>query len=497
MESPVLEVKNISKRFGGIIALDKVSFSVKKGEVLCLLGENGAGKSTMINIISGIYAPDEGEICLEGSPVVMKNPFVAHQLGVSTVYQELVQYPDLNIMENLFSGRYDTSFGLIRKREMYEKTQALMDQVGIHFDPTTYVRDLSVAQRQLVEILKALSYDAKIIIFDEPSASLTADETQTLFRIINRLKEEGRSIIYISHRLEEVSEIGDRLVVLKDGKNSGQGLVKDLDHEQIIRMMVGRSLEKRYPERGKSRVDAPKIMSIHNLSTRKIQDVSFDLHEGEILGIGGLVGSGRTELVHAIVGIDKAVGSIEMHDRPIKNQNPAMTLRNKIAVLPEDRKGQGLVPILTVMHNIGLSSLRELSRFGFMKKKKELDYTKRYIQFLHIRTTGPSQPVEDLSGGNQQKIVLAKCLATEPDILILDEPTRGIDVGTKTEIYQLMKNYVNAGHAIIMISSELPELLGMSDRILLMSEGKLVGEIEDVAQATEEQVMRIAVQHNG
>lgn len=495
MTKPVLEVKDISKRFGGIIALDQVSLTVNKGEVLCLLGENGAGKSTLINIISGVYQPDEGEVFIDGEPVVMKNPHIAHQLGVSTVYQELVQYPDMNIMENLYSGRYDTSFGLIRKKEMYRRTRELMDRVQIHFDPTTYVRDLSVAQRQLVEILKALSYDAKIIVFDEPTASLTADETRTLFSMIGRLREEGRSIIYISHRLEEVSEVGDRVVVLKDGRNSGEGTVGELSHEAIITMMVGRTLDERYPDREEGEKDRPVVLSVEALTTQKIQDVSFELYEGEILGIGGLVGSGRTELVHALVGIDKASGSVTMHDVSVRNTSPSASFRNKIAAVPEDRKGQGLVPILTVKHNIGLSSLKALSRLGIMDKKKELAYSRRFIQHLQIKTTGPSQPVEDLSGGNQQKIVIAKCLATEPDILILDEPTRGIDVGTKAEIYQLMKDFVKTGKAIIMITSELPELLGMSDRILVMSEGRLAGEIRDVQDATEEQVLKVAVRY--
>ncbi len=495
MTKSVLEVNNISKRFGGIVALDQVSLSVNKGEVLCLLGENGAGKSTLINIISGIYQPDEGEVFIEGEQVIMKNPHTAHKLGVSTVYQELVQYPDMNIMENLYSGRYDSSFGLIKKKEMFRKTKELMDRVHIHFDPTTYIRDLSVAQRQLVEILKALSYDAKIIVFDEPTASLTAEETRTLFNIIERLKAEGRSIIYISHRLEEVFEVGDRVVVLKDGRNSGEGSVDELTHEAIITMMVGRTLDERYPDRSEYEEDRPVILSVDALTTRKIEDVSFELYEGEILGIGGLVGSGRTELVHALVGIDKASGSVTLHDISVKNTSPSASFRNKIAAVPEDRKGQGLVPILTVKHNIGLSSLKALSKLGIMDKKKELAYSRRFIQHLRIKTTGPSQPVEDLSGGNQQKIVIAKCLATEPDILILDEPTRGIDVGTKAEIYQLMKDFVSTGKAIIMITSELPELLGMSDRILVMSEGKLAGEIRDVQNATEEQVLKVAVRY--
>lgn len=492
VKNKALEVRSISKRFGGVIALDNVSLSVREGEVLCLLGENGAGKSTLINIISGVYQPDAGEIHLDGEAIIMKNPHYAHQKGISTVYQELVQYPDMNIMENIFSGRYEKRWGLIRKQEMYKKTLGLMDRVGISFDPTLFIRDLSVAQRQLVEILKAVSYDSRIIVFDEPTASLTEEETRTLFKIIERLKASGSAIIYISHRLEEVFRIGDRVVVLKDGKNSGEGLVKDLDHDRIISMMVGREIEARYPKREKRELGV-ELLRVTDLNSRYVHDISFDLREGEILGIGGLVGAGRTEMVRALTGLDSATGEFLFRGKKILNKSPEASLRNRIATVPEDRKGQGLITILTVKHNIGLSSLRALSKLGFMNRKKELNCTVRYIDRLRIKTTGPQQPVEDLSGGNQQKIVMAKCLATEPEILILDEPTRGIDVGTKVEIYQLMKDYVKTGKAIIMVSSELPELLGISDRILVMRGGRITQEIVDVEQATEESVMRYAI----
>lgn len=489
MNDTILKMQGISKFYGGIKALEKVDFELYRGEILCLLGENGAGKSTLMKILSGVIEPSEGEIFLEDKKINIKNPNIAHHLGISTVHQELVQFADMTIMENIYMGRYPKKGGLVDFKTLKEKTLALMDSLDIHFNPFSYIRDLSVAQRQMVEIMKAVSFDSKIIIFDEPTSSLTTEETTVLFRIIADLKSRGISMVYISHRLEDIFAIGDRITVLRDGRNSGGGMVSELNTDQVISLMVGRNVENQFP---KVHVDiGEEILRVEHISNEYVKDASFVLHKGEILGFGGLVGAGRTELMRAVMGLDKAAGTIYKNGKVIVNHNPTEAIRNKFALVPEDRKDQGLVLLLSILKNIEMSSLPELSLGGFMNSQKEKECAAEYMKRLQVKAADVDQAAGDLSGGNQQKVVIAKCLATKPDILILDEPTWGIDVGSKAEIYEIMNQLVLQGVSIIMISSELPELLNMSDRIIIMREGKITGE-QNMGEATEETVMKLA-----
>lgn len=485
----ILKMQHISKAYGGIKALDDVEFEVKRGEILCLLGENGAGKSTLMKILSGVVIPNEGEVFLEGEKINIKNPNIAHEYGISTVHQELIQFPDMTIMENIYAGRYPKKNGLIDFKELRHRTEALMDELGIHFDPGEYVRNLSVAQRQLVEIMKALSFHSKIIIFDEPTSSLTSEETNILFKIIADLKKKGISQIYISHRLEDIFAIGDRISVLRDGKNSGGGMVKDMDSDQVIALMVGRNIENQFPKEKAEIGDV--ILKVENISNKNVKNASFELRRGEVLGFGGLVGAGRSELMRAVMGLDKASGKIYKNGQEIHNNTPTDAIRNGFALVPEDRKDQGLVLILSILQNIEMSSLKRLSKLGFMNKGQEKECADEYIKVLQIKTSSKGQSAGSLSGGNQQKVVIAKCLATNPEILILDEPTRGIDVGSKTEIYKIINDLAKKGVAIIVISSELPELLNISDRIIVMREGVITGEMKGI-EAKEETVMKLA-----
>lgn len=489
MSKTILQMKGISKRYGGITALDNVEFDLLEGEILCLLGENGAGKSTLMKILSGVVPPSAGEIFLNGQKIDLKNPEIAHHYGISTVYQELIQFSDMTIMENIFVGRYPKKNGLVDFSELKKRTLELMDELNIHFEPDEYIRNLSVAQRQLVEIMKAVSFHSKIIIFDEPTSSLTTEETAILFRIIDDLKKKNISMIYISHRLEDIFAIGDRITVLRDGRNSGGGMVKELNTDQVIALMVGRNVENQFPK--KKVPIGEEILRVEHIQNEKVKDASFSLRKGEVLGFGGLVGAGRTELIRAVMGLDKCTGKIYKNGKEIVNKSPSDAIANKFALVPEDRKDQGLVLIRTLLHNIEMSSLRTLSKFGFMVGKKEDDCASNYMKQLHVKAASYNQNAGDLSGGNQQKVVIAKCLATKPDILILDEPTRGIDVGSKAEIYEIMNDLVEQGVSIIMISSELPELLNMSDRIIIMREGVITGEMS-ADEGSEEVVMKFA-----
>lgn len=489
MAETILKMQGISKNYGGIKALEKVDLELYRGEILCLLGENGAGKSTLMKILSGVEMPTEGEIFLEGTKAYIKNPNAAHHMGISTVYQEMVQFADMTIMENIYMGRYPKTGGLVDFGELRKKTLELMENLDIHFEPATYIRDLSVAQRQLVEIMKAVSFDSKIIIFDEPTSSLTTEETAILFRIIADLKNRGLSLIYISHRLEDIFAIGDRITVLRDGKNSGGGMVKELDEDSVISLMVGRNVENQFPKACAQ--IGEEILRVEHISNAYVKDASFTLRKGEVLGFGGLVGAGRTELMRAVMGLDKASGQIYKDGSQIVNKSPMDAIKNKFALVPEDRKDQGLVLLLSILNNIEMSSLKELSAGGFMNGKKEKDCALTYMKKLRVKASDYTQAAGNLSGGNQQKVVIAKGLATKPDILILDEPTRGIDVGSKAEIYEIMNELVQQGVSIIMISSELPELLNMSDRIIVMREGVITGEL-NMTEATEESVMKLA-----
>lgn len=485
----ILKMEGITKSFSGIKALDNVNLDLYEGETLCLLGENGAGKSTLMKILSGVITPSKGNIYLYGNKINIKNPSIAHKMGISTVYQELIQFSDMNVMENLFIGRYPKKYGFVNFNTLKRMTIKLMEELNIFISPTAYIRDLSIAKRQLIEIMKAVSFNSKIIIFDEPTSSLTLEESNILFDIIKRLKSKNISLIYISHRLEDIFSIGDRIIVLRDGANSGGGLVKYLDNDKVVSLMVGRDIKNQFPKLQAKLGD--EILRVENIENEKVHKASFVLKRGEILGFGGLIGAGRSELIRAIMGLDECKGKIYKNGKEIFNRTPREAIRNKFALVPEDRKDQGLVLILSILKNIEMSSLNKLNKFGFMLESKERDNSKDYINMLKIKTYGYDQEVQDLSGGNQQKVVIAKCLLTKPDILILDEPTRGIDIGSKAEIYKIISDLANNGVSIIMISSDLPELLNMSDRIIIMREGHITGELSR-EEASEESVMKLA-----
>jgi len=408
------------------------------------------------------------------------------------VHQELIQIEDMSVAENIFIGRYETKAGFIDEKALRKRSVELMERLNIQFDPDSLVRQYSVAQRQLIEIVKALSHEASIIIFDEPTAALTLEETDTLYQIIRQLREEGIAVILISHRMEDIYAVGDRVQVLRDGQVSGGGLVSELSVDDIVKLMVGRQITQQFPE--KTNRQGEVLLSVRHLDNDNISDISFDLHRGEILGIGGLVGAGRTELLRAIYGVDHCNGEMELEGRRIFNRTPMEGLKQGFAFVPEDRKDQGLILEQSILQNMILSILKKLSSFGFMNFQKENKVCNDYIQKLKIRCSGGNMTVRMLSGGNQQKVVLGKCLASEPKVLLLDEPTRGVDVGAKSEIYKIINELANEGMSIIVASSEMTELLGISDRILVMHEGHLSGELS-MDDASEEAIMKLAISH--
>ena len=490
MNDFVLEMKNVSKNFGGVQALDQVNLELKKQEILCLVGENGAGKSTLMKILSGVVEPTAGDLILHGSEVKIENPTKAYEMGISIVHQELVQNPHMSIAENIYIGRYPKKYGRIDFQKLSEMTDALMERLGLHYDANSKIGRYSVAERQLIEVAKALSYDSSVIVFDEPTAALTNEESLTLYRIIRELKEQGLSIIFISHRMDDIFAIGDRLMVLRDGKNSGEGMVVDLTEKDIISMMVGRTLDKQFGQ--KSNTPGEVIMEVRNLTNSYINDVSFDIRVGEVLGIGGLVGAGRTEILRAIFGIDEFEGEILIDGKTVVCKDPKDAITKGFSMVPEDRKDKGLILSTTIMKNIELGILDRLSSKGIMKKKIEEEISEKFFVDLNIRAPSINTTVSNLSGGNQQKVVVARSLASNPEILLLDEPTRGVDVGAKSEIYNIINDLASAGVSILMVSSELPELLAISDRIVVMHEGHMTG-VMDASEATEESVMELAI----
>jgi ribose transport system ATP-binding protein len=489
----VLEMRNVRKTFPGVVALDDVSFDLRRGEVHVLLGENGAGKSTLMKILSGAYQKDGGRVLLDGREVEIRSPRHARALGVSIIYQELNLVPHLSAAENIFLGREPASLpGLIDRRAMREEARRILTGLGAEFDPRRPVKELSVAGRQMVEIAKAVSLDARILIMDEPTSALTEREIRELFARIRRLKAEGAAIIYISHRLEELFEIGDRVTVLRDGRRVATRDIRDVAKPELIRLMVNRELTQQFPK-----VSAPRgreVLRVEQLTRHgALEDISFSLFEGEVLGIAGLLGSGRTELARVLFGLDRAdSGGIHLKGKPQRITSPRRAINLGLGFLTEDRKTQGLVLPLSVQENICLPSVERFSRLGVMRPDEEVRVAGQYIRDLRIKAAGPRHKVVYLSGGNQQKVVLGKWLCARGDILIFDEPTRGIDVGSKAEIYQLMNQLTAAGAAVIMISSELPEILGMSDRILVMHRGRISGEFA-AAEATQEKILHCAL----
>jgi len=489
----LLQMQGIDKSFPGVHALENVSLELRRGEVLALVGENGAGKSTLIKVLGGVYPPDSGEVLIEGKNPRIHSPTSAQQAGVSIIYQEFNLVPDLTVNENIFLGREITRFGFIAAAEEHEQSLQLFRKIGIEVDPNARCGDLSVAQQQTVEIAKALSINARIIVMDEPTAALTSREVECLFNVIKDLKSHGFGVIYISHRLDEVFDVADRVMVLRDGKHVDTRDLADITRDELIEMMVGRPIESEFPKHAAT--PGPERLRVENLNRgRAVRGVSFSVRAGEVLGFSGLVGAGRTETMRIIFGADEPdSGRIFINGVEADIRNPRDGIRKGICLLTEDRKGQGLILIHSVRENFGLPNLDRFTRGLFLNHKKESARLAGYVESLRIRISGHEQPAMNLSGGNQQKVVLAKWMERNADIIIFDEPTRGIDVGAKYEIYLLMKRLAGEGKAIIMISSELPEILGISDRIIVMHEGRVKGEITDVANATQKDILAMAM----
>lgn len=485
--APLLRMTGISKRFPGVLALSDVGLTVAPGEVHALLGENGAGKSTLLKILAGAQSPDSGTIEFAGTPVVFESPHAAQKLGIATIYQEFTLAPNMMICENVFIGREPGSKLFVNWRRMAEETRALTRRLGLDANPMIPVRELSVAEQQMVEIARALSMKSRLIVMDEPTSALSRVEVEKLFRIVRALKAEGLSIIFVTHRLEEVFEICDSYTVLRDGKFVGTGKVVDTTIDKIIRMMVGREVNALFSHRTDATAGEV-ALAVEGLSRRGsardpsatvLADVSLHVRRGEILGIAGLVGAGRTEMARAIFGADRFdSGSILVDGQPVRISSPQEAIRHGIGLVPEDRKQQALFLSLAIRVNLSMASLDRVSRWGvFVDEAKENALVEEYRKALSIRMASPEQIVANLSGGNQQKVVLARWLALQPKVLIVDEPTRGIDVGAKVDVHNLLFDMARSGIAVIAISSELPEVLAISDRIVTMREGRVTGEI--------------------
>jgi rhamnose transport system ATP-binding protein len=486
---PILELRGISKSFPGVQALSNVNFSMEQGEVHALLGENGAGKSTLIKIISGVYQADQGQMLIDDQPLVFHNPREAQRAGVATIFQELILYPELTVAENIFMGHAPRSrYGLIDWKAMRQRAQELLASLEIYdMDVDSRVGAMSVGKRQRVEIAKALSHNARILIMDEPTAALTEADVERLFSIVRLLKERGVSIIYISHRLEEIFMLADRVTVLRDGQYVATKAVRETHEGDLIQMMVGREIDDLFPKIPTQPGAA--ILQVRDVARHPLpRSVSLEVRAGEIVGLAGLVGSGRTELAHVLFGVTPAQqGEIRLDGQLVQIRNPGQAMRLGIAYVPEDRGNQGLIKQMNVRENTSLAILRSIARGGFIKRGEEKNLAERFVDELSVRTPSIEQVVNKLSGGNQQKIVVSKWLASKPKLLIMDEPTRGVDVGAKSEIHRLISQLASEGMAILMISSELPEILGMSDRVLVMREGRIVAEFSR-AEATQERV---------
>ncbi|MBE5967204.1 MAG: sugar ABC transporter ATP-binding protein [Lachnospiraceae bacterium] len=495
MSDYLLEMNGICKSFPGVKALDNATLKVRPGTVHALCGENGAGKSTLMKCLFGIYTKDEGEIKIDGVPTNIVNPYDALKKGIAMVHQELQPIKERSIAENIYCGRFPTKFGLfVDHKKMYEDTERLLKEVRMDFDPKVKLSTLSVSQMQSVEIAKAVSANARIIIMDEPSSSLTQNEVDNLFDIINSLRKKGISIIYISHKMDEILTISDDVTIMRDGQYIGTWEAKELTIDMIVTKMVGRELKNLYPP--KANVPGDVIFEVKGLSSitaKSFQDISFQLRKGEILGIGGLVGAQRSELMEGIFGIRGIKhGSISYKGRPLKIKRPHDAIKNGIALLTEDRRATGIFGVLSVADNVSIASLDKLVRYGFwLSVRKIEELVRENVSKLSIKTPSSKTKIQSLSGGNQQKVIISRWLANNPDILILDEPTRGIDVGAKYEIYTIIADLAKQGKSIIMISSEMPELIGMSDRILVMCDGRIRGEVSG-EEATQENIMSLA-----
>jgi len=491
LSTALLEMKEISKEFPGVKALDNVSIRVNQSEILALLGENGAGKSTLMKVLAGVHQPNNGKIYINGNQVTIQGPKHSQNLGISIIYQEFNLIPHMSVAENIFIGREPRKTkGILDRKQIKQETRKWLDRVGLNkVSPDTLIANLSVAEQQLVEIAKTLSFNSKIIIMDEPTAALNDEETNKLLTIMKELKQQGMGVIFITHRLEEVLVVADSIAVLRDGKYIGNALVKDVTKDDMVTMMVGRELTELFPEKGKPSEQV--CLEVKDVSVPGVlENINFTVKKGEILGIAGLMGSGRTELSKAIFGMySNMTGTVKVDSKLVKS--PRGAIDAGIALVTDDRKQEGLVLGLSVYENLLLPTYRKIFKFGIQQKRKKDEIVNRWVRDLKIKVHDPKVEVRTLSGGNQQKVVLGKWLQMNPKVLILNEPTRGIDVGAKAEIYQIMKRLTEDGISIIMMSSEMPELLGLSNRILVMNEGQITAELSQ-NEATQEKIFYYA-----
>ena len=487
-----IEMRGIDKSFGGNAVLKNAGFLLDDGEVHALMGENGAGKSTLMKILTGVYTKDAGQIIVDGKEVCYNNPQEAEKAGIVFIHQELNVLFDLTVEENMFLGKeIKKVFGICDRKAMRKRVQEILDMLGVDIDPTQRMDELSIGQQQMIEIAKALMVDAKVLIMDEPTAALTQSETEVLFKVVNSLRQKGVSIVYISHRMEEIFELCDRITILRDGTYIDTKRIADIDMNDIVKMMIGREIGERYPVRNSKIGDV--AFEVKNLNCPgAFENVSFEVRAGEVLGVSGLMGAGRTEIMQAIFGnMPNVTGQLFLDGKEIKNKNPQQAIQNGIGFITEDRKVEGLMLEESIMKNISLANLGRISNGGVINKKKEQELVNKGIEELRIRCFGPQHECNNLSGGNQQKVIFAKWIYTNPKVLILDEPTRGVDIGAKKEIYNIINELAAKGVAIIMVSSELPEVLGMSDRVMVVREGEVRG-ILNKEEANQESIMTLA-----
>lgn len=493
MNNAVFSLRHVSKTFPGVKALDDVHLDLYPGEVTALIGENGAGKSTLVKTMTGIYQPDGGEIRFKNETITLSSPHDSHNLGITAIHQETVLFDDLSVAENIFVGNYPTkaTSKRIDWEKLYADSEAILHSIKAQIDPKTILRELSIGQKHMVAIARALSIDAKVVVLDEPTAALSHHEIRELYEIVEQLKSEGKAILFITHKFDEIFALADRYTVFRDGKYIGEGFIKDTTEDALVEMMVARSVKDTYPKEDAEIGDV--VLEVSHLShPTEFHDINFTLHRGEILGIYGLVGSGRTEVMQALFGITRNVtGEVKVNKEVVHIRSPKDAIRSGIVYVPEERQKQGVVLDLPIFQNISLPQMHSLNPLGFLNEARELKLSREFGQKLQIKTSCWNEAVENLSGGNQQKVVIAKWLATQPDVIILDEPTKGIDIGSKAAVHQFISELAQAGLAVIMVSSELPEILGMSDRVFVMHEGLMVGEL-DREVATPERVVSMA-----
>lgn len=495
--SYLLKMEHMQKSFPGVRALDDAKLFLKKGAVHALMGENGAGKSTLMKCLFGVYRPDSGDIFVDGERVRFRNPREALDGGVAMVHQELNQVLAQSVTENMFLGRFETRFGIIAQKSMIKRAEEIFSLLGLEIDVTAKMGTLSVSQRQMAEIAKAASWGARILVLDEPTSSLTDEEVEKLFSVINRLREREVGVIYISHKMEEILRISDDVTIMRDGRHVASEKAKDLTTDKIISLMVGRTLTERFPPRENK--PGKVCLKVKNLTAKyqpSVRDVSFELREGEILGVAGLVGSRRTELLETLFGIrTRQSGEIELHGKPLAQRSARDAIAHGFALLTEERRATGIFPLRSIEFNAVISSLSSCSRFGVISEKKAKKSAQWVIDSMHVKTPSVATQIRTLSGGNQQKVILGRWLLTDPEVLLLDEPTRGIDVGAKYEIYQLIISLAARGKGVIVVSSEMSELLGISDRIIVLSGGRVAGIRDNDENLTQEEIMSLAAKY--